>query len=43
MTKEDRMFPIKIETNQVNGNGGYQITVDLLQRQKIQLKMYLTI
>lgn len=26
ITKEDRMFPIKIETNQVTGNGGYQIT-----------------
>lgn len=26
ITKDDRMFPIKIETNYTNGNGNYQIT-----------------
>ena len=26
ITKDDRMFPIKIETNFTNGNGNYQIT-----------------
>lgn len=26
ITKDDRMFPIKIETNAINGNGSYQIT-----------------
>lgn len=26
ITKDDRMFPIKIETNYTNGNGSYQIT-----------------
>jgi len=26
ITKDDRMFPIKIETNHSNGNGNYQIT-----------------
>ena len=26
ITKDDRMFPIKIETNCINGNGSYQIT-----------------
>ncbi len=26
ITKNDRMFPIKIETNYTNGNGNYQIT-----------------
>ena len=26
ITKDDRMFPIKIETNYTNGNGNYQVT-----------------
>ncbi len=26
ITKDDRMFPIKIETNYTNGNGNYQLT-----------------
>lgn len=26
ITKDDRMFPLKIETNSINGNGTYQIT-----------------
>lgn len=26
ITKDDRMFPLKIETNFIKGNGGYQIT-----------------